>query len=97
MRRQGAMCRQGMCRHNASSGGPGASPMHHHNASSASARNVLPKLRVPCICIFYPLTAKLDQPRSAGHGGLGSKPWVLAAKSIFLEGFRVQNRHFARV
>ena len=34
MRRQGAMPRQGMCR---------------HNASSASAPNVRPKLRVPCI------------------------------------------------
>ena len=32
-RRQGAMRRQGMCR---------------HNASSASAPNVIPKLRVPC-------------------------------------------------
>ena len=51
---QGAMRRQGMFRHNASSGGPGTSPMCRHNASSASARNVLPKLRVPCIyiCIY---------------------------------------------
>ena len=47
MRRQGAMRRQGMCRHNASSGGPGSSPMCRHNASSASAPNVRPKLRVP--------------------------------------------------
>ena len=46
MRRHGAMRRQGMCRHNASSGGPGTSPMCRHNAASASARNVLPKLRV---------------------------------------------------
>ena len=46
------MRRQGMCRHNASSGGPGTSPMCRHNASSASARNVLPKLRVPCIYIY---------------------------------------------
>ena len=53
MRRQGAMCRQGMCRHNASSGGPGASPMCRHNASSVSARNVLPKLRVPCKFRFF--------------------------------------------
>ena len=64
MRRQGAMRRQGMCRHNAlsggnassrgnaSSGGPGTSPMCRHNASSASVRNVLPKLRVPCIYIY---------------------------------------------
>ena len=51
MRRQGAMRRQGMCRHNASSGGPGTSPMCRHNASSASARNFLPELRVPCIFI----------------------------------------------
>ena len=49
MRRQGAMRREGMCRHNASSGGPGSSPMCRHNASSASAPNVRPKLRVPCI------------------------------------------------
>ena len=34
MRRQEAMRRQGMCRHNASSGGPGTSPMCRHNASS---------------------------------------------------------------
>ena len=49
MRCQGAMRRQGMCRHNASSGGLGSSPMCRHNASSASAPNVRPKLRVPCI------------------------------------------------
>ena len=56
MRRQGAMRRQGMCRHNASTGGPGTSPMCRHNASSASARNVLPKLRVPCIYIYRCIT-----------------------------------------
>ena len=49
MRRQGAMRRQGMCRHNALSGGPGSSPMCRHNASSASAPNVRPKLRGPAI------------------------------------------------
>ena len=49
---QGAMRRQGMFRHNASSGGPGTSPMCRHNASSASAPNVIPKLRVPCIYIY---------------------------------------------
>ena len=52
MRRQGAMRRQGMCRHNASSGGSGSSPMCRHNTSSASAPNVRPKLRVPCIYIY---------------------------------------------
>ena len=33
-------------------------------------------------------------PKPAFFKGLGSKPLVLAGKSIILEGFRVQNLHF---
>ena len=47
--------------------------------------------------MFNPLTAKLDHARSAGHGGLGSKPLGLAAKSIILEGFRVKTGILAHV
>ena len=84
MRRQGATRRQGMCRHNALSGGPGSSPMCRHNASSVSAPNVRPKLPMPCkkiynmhILIIYSQSSKIRLDQASDRlGHCGTVPLV---------------------